>query len=138
MVISNHGPQFVSGFMKELNKALGIEMKLSTAYHPQTDGQTEGINQELKQYLRMSVDYHQMNWPEWLAIAEFPYNNKIQTSTKMLPFYANYGFNPHMGIEPQREVKIQAVDRFIELRKIQGEAEAALCKAHDNMKCFAD
>jgi len=94
MVISDHGPQFLSGFMKELNKILGIKMKLSTAYHPQTDGQTERMNQELEQYLRMFVDYHQMNWPEWLAIAEFLYNNKIQTSTKTLPFYANYGFNP--------------------------------------------
>jgi len=49
----------------------------------------------------MFVDYCQTNWPEWLAIAEFSYNNnKIQTSTKISPFYANYGFNPHMGIEP--------------------------------------
>jgi len=85
------------------------------------------------------VDYHQTNWPEWLAIAKPSYNNKIQTSTKILPFYANYGFNPHMGFEPQREMKVQAVDRFADkLRKIQGEAKVALCKAHDDMKCFAD
>jgi len=70
-VISNHGPQFASGFMKELNKILGIDTKLSTTYHPQTDGQTERMNQELEQYLRMFVDYHQTNWPEWLAIAKF-------------------------------------------------------------------
>jgi len=99
MVISNHGPQFVLGFMKELNKILGIEMKLSTAYHPQTDRQTERMNQELEQFLRMFVDYCQTNWPEWLAIAEFSYNNKIQTSTKISPFYTNYGFNPCMGVE---------------------------------------
>jgi len=88
MVISDHGPQFVLGFMKELNKILGINTKLSTAYHPQTDGQTERMNQELEQYLRMFVDYCQMNWLEWLAIAEFSYNNKIQKSIKILPFYA--------------------------------------------------
>jgi len=46
----------------------------------------------------MFVDYHQVNWAEWLAIAEFSYNNKIQTSTKLSPFYANYGFNPHMEV----------------------------------------
>jgi len=56
-------------------------------YHPQTDGQTERTNQELEQYLRLFMDYHQTNWPEWLAIAEFSYNNKIQKSTKTLPFY---------------------------------------------------
>jgi len=92
--------------MKELNKILGIHTKLLTAYHPQTDGQTERMNQELEQYLRMFVDYHQTNWPEWLAIAEFSYNNKIQKSTKTLPFYANYRFNPQMGFEPWREVKV--------------------------------
>jgi len=100
MVISDHGPQFASGFMKELNKLLGIDTKLSTAYHPQTDGQTERMNQELEQYLRMFMDYRQTNWPEWLAIAEFSYNNKIQKSIKISPFYANYGFNPQMGFEP--------------------------------------
>jgi len=101
MVISNHGPQFVSEFMKELNKILGINTKLPTTYHPQTDGQTERMNQELEQYLRMFMDYCQTNWPEWLAIAEFSYNNKIQKSIKISPFYANYGFNPQMGFEPQ-------------------------------------
>jgi len=101
MVISDHGPQFALGFMKELNKILGIDTKLSTAYHPQTDGQTERMNQELEQYLRMFMDYHQTNLPEWLAIAEFSYNNKIQKSIKISPFYANYGFNPRMGFEPR-------------------------------------
>jgi len=100
-VISDCGPQFASGFMKELNKILGINTKLSTAYHPQTDGQTERMNQELEQYLRMFMDYRQTNWPEWLAIAEFSYNNKIQKSIKISPFYANYSFNPQMGFEPQ-------------------------------------
>jgi len=84
MVISDCGPQFASGFMRELNKILGINTKLSTAYHPQTDGQTERMNQELEQYLRMFVDYCQTNWPEWLAIAEFSYNNKIQKSIKAI------------------------------------------------------
>jgi len=125
--------------MKELNKILGIDTKLSTTYHPQTDGQTERMNQELEQYLRMFVDYCQMNWLEWLAIAKFSYNNKIQKSTKISPFYANYGFNPWMGFEPQWDVKVQAVDEFVnELKKIQEEAKAALCKACDDMKHFAD
>jgi len=96
------------------------------------------MNQELEQYLGMFVDYCQTNWPEWLAIAEFSYNNKIQKSIKISPFYANYGFNPQMGFKPQREVKVQAVDKFVnKLKKIQ-EAEVALHKAHDDMKCFAD
>jgi len=56
-----------------------------------------------------------------------------------LPFYTNYGFNPQMGFEPWQDVKVQAVDEFInELKKIQEEAEAALHKACDDMKHFAD
>ena len=61
-VISDRGPQFATGLMKELNKMLGIETKLSMAYHPETDGQTERMNQELEQYLRMYVNYRQNNW----------------------------------------------------------------------------
>jgi len=63
-VISDRGLQFTAGLMKELNKMLGIETKLSTAYHLQTDGQTERINQELEQYLRIYINHRQNNWSE--------------------------------------------------------------------------
>jgi len=56
-MISDRGPQFAAGIMKELNRMLGIETKLSTAFHPQTDGQTERMNQELEQYLQMFIDH---------------------------------------------------------------------------------
>jgi len=74
-VISDQGPQFVLRFMKELYSRLGVERNSSTAYHPQTDSQTERVNQELKQYLRLYCNYKQNNWAEWLLIAEFSYNN---------------------------------------------------------------
>ena len=70
---------------KELNKMLGIRMKLSTVFHPQTDGQTERINQELEQYLRFFIKNRQKDWPEWLAMAEFAVNNKVHAATKVLP-----------------------------------------------------
>jgi len=63
-IILDRGVQFVAGLMKELNGILEIEMKLSMAFHLQTDRQTEHINQELEQYLRMFVDYHQKQWPD--------------------------------------------------------------------------
>ena len=83
--------------MKELNSLLGIQTKLSTAYHPQTDGQMERINQKLEQYLRVFIDHRQEQWPDWLGTAEFAYNNKIHTTTKILPFKANYGQDPRKG-----------------------------------------
>jgi len=58
-IISDRGAQFTAGMMRELNNLLGIQTKLSTAYYPQTDGQTERINQELKQYLRVFIDHRQ-------------------------------------------------------------------------------
>jgi len=61
----------VAGIMKELNNLLEIQMKLSTAYYPQTDGQTERINQELEQYLRVFIDYRQEQWLDWLETVEF-------------------------------------------------------------------
>jgi hypothetical protein len=138
-IISDHRPQFAAAFMEELNKILGIQTKLSMAYHPQTDGQTERMNQELEQYLRLFVDHCQTDWPEWLAIAEFSYNNKFQSSMQVSPFYANYGYNPHMGFELRRAIKIQVVEDFAQrMKNVQAETEAALYKAHDDMKHFAD
>ena len=90
-VVSDRGLQFAAELMRELNRMLGIKTKLSTAFHPQTDGQTERMNQELEQYLRFFIKHRQKDWPEWLAAAEFAVNNKVHTTTKVSPFMANYG-----------------------------------------------
>jgi len=106
--------QFVAGMMKELNNLLGIQTKLSTAYHPQTDGQTERINQELEQYLRVFIDHRQKQWLDWLGMVEFVYNNKIYMATKTSPFKANYGQDPRMGFEGRRKGKYEAAEKFVE------------------------
>jgi len=85
-IIFDQGVQFVVGMMKELDRILEIETKLSMVFHLQTDGQTEHINQELEQYLRMFVDYCQEQWPDWLGTVEFAYNNKVNSSTKVSLF----------------------------------------------------
>ena len=81
------------------------EVKLSIAFHPQTDRQKERVNQELEQYLRMFIDHRQGQQPDWLETAEFAYNNKVHLSTKTLPFKANYGQNPRMGFEIRKKGK---------------------------------
>jgi len=137
--LSDRGPQFMAEFMKELNKILGIKTKLSMAYHPQTDGQTEQVNQEIEQYLRMFISHRQNNWPEWIACAEFAYNNKIHTATHVSPFYANYGMNPRMGIEPQRAGKSELAKEFTEwMKTVHKEAQGALSKSCNDMTCYAD
>jgi len=90
-IISDRGPQFAAGLMRKLNEMLGIKSKLSTVFHPQTDRQTERVNQELEQYLRIFINHRQEQWPEWLGTAEFAYNNKAHSSTRTSPFKANYG-----------------------------------------------
>jgi len=70
-IISDRGPQFVAGLIRELNKMLGIESKLLTAFYSQTNRQTERVNQKLEQYLRMFIDHRQEQWPEWLETIEF-------------------------------------------------------------------
>jgi len=138
-IISDRGVQFVAGMMKELNNLLGIQMKLSTAYHPQTDGQTERINQELEQYLRVFIDHRQKQWLDWLGMAEFTYNNKIHAVTKISPFKANYGQDPRMGFEGRRKGKYEAAGKFVErMKKIQEKVKAALGKVQKEMKKFAN
>jgi len=131
--------QFVAEMIKELNNLLGIQMKLSMAYHPQTDGQTERINQELEQYLRVFIDHRQEQWLDWLKTAEFAYNNKIHTATKISLFKANYGQDPRMGFEGRRKGKYEVAGKFVKrIKKIQEEAKAVLGKAQEEMKKFAN
>jgi len=135
----DRGVQFAAGMMKELNNLLGIQTKLSTAYHPQTDRQTERINQKLEQYLRVFINHRQEQWPDWLETAEFAYNNKIHTATKISPFKANYGQDPRMGFEGRKKGKYEAAGKFVErMKKIQKKAKAVLEKAQEEMKKFAN
>jgi len=128
-IISDRGVQFAAGMMKELNNLLGIQMELSTAYHLQTNGQTERINQELKQYLRVFIDHRQEQWSDWLGMAEFVYNNKIHAATKISPFKANYSQDLRIGFEGRRRRKYEAAGKFVKrIKKIQEKAKAALVR----------
>ena len=90
-VVSDRRPQFITAFMKELYRLLGIEAATSSAYHPQTDRQTEQVNQKLEQYLRIFVEERQDNWYTLLPLAEFSYNNHVHSSTQQTPFLLDTG-----------------------------------------------
>ena len=128
--ISDRGPQYESRFSREFYRLLGMEKNSSTAYHPQTDGQTERINQEIEQYLRLFINYRQSDWADWLALAEFTYNNRKHAATGFSPFYVNHGRHPDTGREPNvEEVHVPAAAYFVEhMEEIRKETKAALCQ----------
>ncbi|KAJ1586495.1 hypothetical protein NDA11_001111 [Ustilago hordei] len=102
-MVSDRGRQFISGAWKAFAEQMGVKHSLSTAYHPQTDGQTERVNQVIEQYLRMYCNYEQNDWANLLDTAAFVYNNTVHNSIGVSPFFACYGWNPkaHPDI-PQR------------------------------------
>lgn len=99
-IISDRGPQFDSKFWKAFFTSLGVTVKLSTAYHPQTDGQTERTNQTLEGYLRCFVTYLQDDWTAWLPLAEFSYNSSLHSAINTTPFKANFGHDPQFTPPP--------------------------------------
>jgi len=139
-VISDRGPQFVAAFTKELYRLLGITLSASTAYHPQTDGQTERVNQELEQYIRLFINERQDDWEQLLPLAEFQYNNHVHSSTQETPFMLDTGRHPRMGFEPGLEESAhETVNEFKDrMAKSLEEAKAALVKAKDEMAKYYD
>jgi hypothetical protein len=90
-IISDRGAQFVARFWEQLQESLGTKLIRSSAYHPQTDGQTERVNQILKDMVRACAIDCGKNWDKYLSLVDFAYNNSYQSSLKMAPFKALYG-----------------------------------------------
>ena len=93
-IVSDHGSLFTSQFWSSLCFYMKARRRLSTAFHPQTDGQTEHQNQTLEHYLRCYVNHRQDDWVDWLPQAEFAYNNTVHASTGVTPFSTLYSYNP--------------------------------------------
>jgi hypothetical protein len=122
-IISNRGAQFIARFWEQMQSALGTNLIRSSAYHPQTDGQTERVNQILEDMLRACITHYGTSWDKCLALAEFSYNNSYQSSLQMAPFEALYGrrcrtplswyetgecqiFGPDLVTEAEEKVKL--------------------------------
>ena len=99
-IISDRGSMFISDFWHHLNQRLKVALSPSSAWHPKTDGQTEIINVAMNKYLRAFVSFTQDDWVDWLPLAEFATNNQVNETMGISPFFANYGYNPRLGIEP--------------------------------------
>jgi hypothetical protein len=125
----------VSGFMKGLYQNLGIEANPSTAYHPQTDGQTERVNQELEEYLRIYVNKRQNDWVDWLPIAQFCHNDRSHSATGFSPFMITTGQHPFKGIYTGKETTNQTAEKYIErFKETWKTTEKNLEQAAERMK----
>jgi hypothetical protein len=131
-IVSDRGAPFVAHFWEQLQESLGTHVIRSSAYHPQTDGQTERVNQILEDMLRACVLHYGKDWDKCLLLAEFSYNNSYQSSLKMAPFEALYGrrcrtplnwsqagereiFGPNLVLEA--EEKVRFIKRNLEAAK---------------------
>jgi len=137
-VVSDRRPQFVAHFTKELYQLLGIKLASSTAWHSQTDGQTECINQELDQYLRLFLNERQDDWYDLLPMAEFQHNNHVHSATQQPPFLLDTGHIPRIGFEPrQNHSDLETVNEFTERMRVAiNEAKSAIRKVQDDMKRY--
>ena len=139
-LISDRGPQFASAMFKELCKKLSIRSGLSTAHHPQTDGETERVNQELELYLRTFCNHRGDDWTTWLPLAEFCHNRRAHSATKQSPFHMLMGYHPLVKLptSPYMTKSMSNKERLDTLLKIRDEAKASHDLAAEEMRRRAE
>jgi hypothetical protein len=139
-IVTDRDRIFTSHMWQKVFKSLNVKLKMSTAHHPQTDGQTERVNQCLESYLRSMVFQEPTKWASWLAMAEWWYNTSHHTAIKMSPFQALYGYAPPMISEialPGPE-ETEARDFLQEKQLMLDRLKVNLAQAQARMKKHAD
>uniref|UniRef100_A0A803JWE8 Gypsy retrotransposon integrase-like protein 1 n=1 Tax=Xenopus tropicalis TaxID=8364 RepID=A0A803JWE8_XENTR len=140
VVISDRGSQFTSRFWRSLCQgSLGIQTCFSTAFHPQTNRQTERTNQTLEQYLHCFVTSLQNDWVTFLPTAEFAYNNSVHSTTQMTPFFANTGIHPSLFPGMLSASSVPTVqERLTALHNLHTTLISTLKEANARSKRYAD
>lgn len=139
-IVSDRDKIFTSQLWKELFKSMGTNLHFSTAYHPQTDGQTERVNQCMEMYLRCMVHGAPKQWRKWLPLAELWYNSTFHSSLGCSPFKAVYGCEPNFGLLPVEDTTIQtdAATMLAERQQQLDKLKSHLAAAQLRMKLQAD
>jgi hypothetical protein len=139
-IVSDRDKVFTSSFWTHLFQLMGVKLLFSMAYHPQTDGQTERVDQCLEQYLRCAVHDHPHKWRQWLALAEFWYNTTYHTTLECSPFKILYGYTPPVMVVPWlREEGDMDVTTWLQERQVASELlREKLAQAQNRMKQMAD
>ncbi len=135
-IVSDRDKIFTSLFWKELFKCLGTTLAFSTAYHPQSDGQTERLNQCLEGYLRCMAHLKPSTWCTLLPLAEWWYNSSFHSAIKMEPFEALYGYSPSfLPLIPVDSPTVGAVDTLLqEVQQLDKLLRENLLLAQNRMK----
>jgi hypothetical protein len=138
-VTSDQGSEFVSHFFRSLGKALDMTLHFTSGYHPEGDGQTKHVNQTLEQYLCIYCNYQQNNWKSLLPLAEFTYNNALNTTTGVSPFYANKGYNPNLTVHSEQDLASAHAHEFVmDLDKLHQELRIAIKSTQEQYQHSAD
>jgi hypothetical protein len=140
-IVSDRDRKFISNFWKELWSCLGTKLNMSSAYHPETDGQTERANRTLEDGLRSYVSIHQDDWDDYLVCAEIAYNNSMNASTNQTPYFMNSGQHPNLALPTSIRTKTssQSVTELLESMNTAIEhAKASLAEAQQRQKHYAD
>uniref|UniRef100_A0A0W0G0B4 Integrase catalytic domain-containing protein n=1 Tax=Moniliophthora roreri TaxID=221103 RepID=A0A0W0G0B4_MONRR len=90
-----------------------MKLHFTSGYHPEANGQTKQANQTLEQYLQMYCSYQQDNWDMLLPLAEFAYNNALNASTGVSPFFANKGYHPNITVHPEYHLASQKACNYV-------------------------
>ena len=131
-VISDQDPCFDSAFTTDLCKLLGIRQNISTAYHPQTDGQSERTNQPLETYLRLYCDTQQHEWAKLLPLAQYVRNSWPNSTTKQVPYNTLIGYTPQAH-QPVRSSAIPGLQQQLQtIKESRSAALEALHKAQEH------
>jgi len=138
-IVSDRDSRFTSGTWKEFLQLSGIWPRMSTAFHTQTDGQTERLNQTIEAYLRAFVGKEHDDWVWLLPMADFAYNNSTTTGNGMSPFYANYGFHPVAMDPPITEPFNPASQVYAHwMHTVHDESRKGLEDAQERMRRYTD
>ena len=132
-IVSDRDPKFTSNFWKALSKGFGTNLNFSTAYHPESDGQTERVKKVIEDMLRMYVMDKPSRWEDYLHLVEFAYNNGYHTSLKMSPFEALYGRKCNTPVSWDNPA-----DRVVVEPELLKEMEDQMIKIKQNLKVAQD
>jgi hypothetical protein len=118
-LVSDRDPVFTSHFWQAIFRATGTQLRMSTANHPETDGQTERVNQSLECYLRCFISAHPHQWTKWLPLCEFQYNTNWHSSLGKTPFEVLYGRQPrYFGVAATDSIASSDIQAWLHERSL--------------------